>query len=181
MIVIEKYKFRSDFESGNLRSVEKVKRDNGDYEEFDVWTRPDCWETEFSNGNRTWFYFCVSGFENGEKGMKPFWRVPKMGTDWAPIREKPGWVYEGTSMVLTFVHTFRSSHFSFSESTETFFSFCYPFTYQDLVKKLNTISSEFKEGDSSQAKLHNDNIYIHRETLVQSLDGNDVEMLTISS
>lgn len=29
--------------------------------EFNVWTRQDCAGTEFVNGNRTWFYFGVTG------------------------------------------------------------------------------------------------------------------------
>lgn len=56
--------FSSKFDSGNLGRVDKVERPaaNGessssignshiDYE-FNVWTRPDCAETEFENGNR---------------------------------------------------------------------------------------------------------------------------------
>ena len=34
--------------------------------EFRLWTRPDCQDTEFENGNRTWFYF---GLEGGEPGV----------------------------------------------------------------------------------------------------------------
>ena len=29
--------------------------------EFQLWTNPDCHDTEFENGNRTWFYFGVEG------------------------------------------------------------------------------------------------------------------------
>lgn len=63
--------FSSRFDSGNLAHVEKVESTSGDGEgvgagasaptggvssppdyEFNVWTRPDCAETEFENGNR---------------------------------------------------------------------------------------------------------------------------------
>lgn len=63
--------FSSRFDSGNLAHVEKVESVCSDGEgvaggalaptsgtasapdyEFNVWTRPDCAETEFENGNR---------------------------------------------------------------------------------------------------------------------------------
>lgn len=63
--------FSSRFDSGNLAHVEKVESVSNDGEgaaggtlastssiasspdyEFNVWTRPDCAETEFENGNR---------------------------------------------------------------------------------------------------------------------------------
>lgn len=62
--------FSSRFDSGNLAHVEKVETVSSDGEgvgggasaptssiaspdyEFNVWTRPDCAETEFENGNR---------------------------------------------------------------------------------------------------------------------------------
>lgn len=62
--------FSSRFDSGNLAHVEKVESVSSDGEgaaggvaapissisfpdyEFNVWTRPDCAETEFENGNR---------------------------------------------------------------------------------------------------------------------------------
>lgn len=63
--------FSSRFDSGNLAHVEKVESVSSDAEgvlggalpptsstasspdyEFNVWTRPDCAETEYENGNR---------------------------------------------------------------------------------------------------------------------------------
>ena len=29
--------------------------------EFKLWTRPDCYGTEFENNNRTWFCFNIKG------------------------------------------------------------------------------------------------------------------------
>lgn len=68
--------FSSKFDSGNLAHVEKVEHQEGDGDnggsgggtsttsfvlgsslpiadyEFNVWTKPDCAETEYENGNR---------------------------------------------------------------------------------------------------------------------------------
>lgn len=59
--------FSSRFDSGNLARVERVDRAASDGEpagngnngslttpdyEFNIWTKPDCADTEFENGNR---------------------------------------------------------------------------------------------------------------------------------
>lgn len=43
--------------SGNVKIMEM----NVDYD-FKVWTKPDCADTPFENGNRTWFHFSVRGY-----------------------------------------------------------------------------------------------------------------------
>lgn len=32
--------------------------------EFNIWTKHDCYGTEYENGNRTWFYFGMKGKPN---------------------------------------------------------------------------------------------------------------------
>jgi hypothetical protein len=55
---IGSFHFHSDFDSGNLAKVViNEKNDN----EFHLWTLPDCANTPYENGNRTWFYFGVKG------------------------------------------------------------------------------------------------------------------------
>ena len=41
-------------------NVQPAALENTDYE-VNVWTRPDCHNTQYANGNRTWFYFGVRG------------------------------------------------------------------------------------------------------------------------
>lgn len=46
--------------TGNLARAEECKSlDGPDVREFDLWVSRDCAETEFENGNKTWFYFSV--------------------------------------------------------------------------------------------------------------------------
>lgn len=52
------FQFSSNFDSGNLARVEKAEKGEN---EFNLWTSPDCANTPFENGNRTWFYFRVQG------------------------------------------------------------------------------------------------------------------------
>ncbi|XP_075000820.1 cytosolic carboxypeptidase-like protein 5 isoform X5 [Calonectris borealis] len=110
--------FSSRFDSGNLAHVEQVEPPGAggspaactalpaaDYE-FNVWTRPDCAQTEYENGNRSWFYFSVRGGAPGKliklhilnmnkqsrlysQGMSPFVRTLPMRPRWERIRERP--------------------------------------------------------------------------------------------
>ena len=73
--------FTSNFDSGNLARVERVKAEESlspseevdhsstaltpDYE-YNVWTAPDCAGTEHENPNRTWFHFGVKGGQPGK-------------------------------------------------------------------------------------------------------------------
>ena len=84
------FRFTSNFDSGNLGRVELAGEEEGEEEEdpvnprpststlvnrsagvqqpqfsFRLWTKPDCKDTEFENGNRTWFFF---GLEGGPPG-----------------------------------------------------------------------------------------------------------------
>ena len=56
--IIGSFHFYSDFDSGNLAKVEKDEKNDS---EFNLWTLPDCANTPYENGNRTWFYFGVQG------------------------------------------------------------------------------------------------------------------------
>lgn len=55
---IGSFHFHSDFDSGNLARVEKDEKNDN---HFNLWTLPDCANTPFENGNRTWFHFGVKG------------------------------------------------------------------------------------------------------------------------
>lgn len=73
--------FISNFDSGNLARVERVKLEENnssspedadgtfvitpDYD-YNVWTAPDCAGMECENPNRTWFYFGVKGGQPGK-------------------------------------------------------------------------------------------------------------------
>ena len=39
--------------------------------EFNIWTKPDCYGTEFQNSNRTWFFFGIKGIYFAEFKIFP--------------------------------------------------------------------------------------------------------------
>ncbi|KAM5292255.1 cytosolic carboxypeptidase-like protein 5 isoform 1-T1 [Ctenodactylus gundi] len=203
--------FSSRFDSGNLAHVEKVDSVPSDGEgvgggasapiggttsfpdyEFNVWTRPDCAETEFENGNRSWFYFSVRGGTPGKlikinimnmnkqsklysQGMAPFVRTLPSRPRWERIRERPTFEMTDTQFVLSFVHRFVEGR-----GATTFFAFCYPFSYSDCQDLLNQLDQRFPENHPAHSSPL-DTIYYHRELLCYSLDGLRVDLLTISS
>lgn len=50
--------FDSDFDNGNLRSIEETPR--GGYD-FQVWTAADNCGTQYESGHSSWFHFSVAG------------------------------------------------------------------------------------------------------------------------
>ncbi|XP_069461629.1 cytosolic carboxypeptidase-like protein 5 isoform X3 [Ambystoma mexicanum] len=206
--------FSSKFDSGNLAGVEKVEYQEGDGDtagigssgttmlgstlppadyEFKVWTKPDCAETEFENGNRSWFYFSVRGGAPGKvikihimnmnkqsklyaQGMSPFVRTVPARPRWERIRERPAFEMVESQFVLSFVHRFLDNR-----GATTYFAFCFPFSYADCQEMLTGLDERFSDCKRMSANSPLDSIYYHRELLCHSLDGLRVDLLTITS
>uniref|UniRef100_A0A452GTS4 Cytosolic carboxypeptidase-like protein 5 n=1 Tax=Gopherus agassizii TaxID=38772 RepID=A0A452GTS4_9SAUR len=211
--------FSSKFDSGNLAHVEKVEHQDGEGDvagnnsssssstvsavfgsslptadsEFNVWTKPDCAETEYENGNRSWFYFSVKGGAPGKlikinimnmnkqsklysQGMSPFVRTLPVRPRWERIRERPTFEMKETQFVLSFVHRFLEYR-----GTTTYFAFCYPFSYTECQEMLAQLDSRFEECQYMSPSSTLDSIYYHRELLCHSLDNLRVDLLTVTS
>ncbi|XP_064364215.1 cytosolic carboxypeptidase-like protein 5 isoform X2 [Dromaius novaehollandiae] len=198
--------FSSRFDSGNLAHVEKVEPPEGDggpaacgaalpaadYE-FNVWTRPDCAQTEYENGNRSWFYFSVKGGAPGKliklhilnmnkqsrlysQGMSPFVRTLPARPRWERIRERPSFEMVEAQFVLSFVHRFLECR-----GATTYFAFCYPFSYTECQEMLAQLDSRFEECRHMSPSSPLDSVYYHRELLCHSLDKLRVDLLTVTS
>ncbi|XP_033001153.1 cytosolic carboxypeptidase-like protein 5 isoform X3 [Lacerta agilis] len=177
--------FSSKFDSGNLAHVEKVEHLEGDGDgvgnggsgssstsatsmvfgtslpvadyEFNVWTKPDCGDTEYENANRSWFYFSVRGGVPGKlikihivnmnkqtklysQGMAPLVKTVPIRPRWERIRERPAFEMVETQFVLSFVHRFLDCR-----GATTFFAFCYPFSYTECQEMLAQLDAHFAE------------------------------------
>nr|CAI5859940.1 unnamed protein product [Callosobruchus analis] len=196
--------FYNNFDSANLAKVEYVPQDSNisapirpsksmvhdSYDaEFNMWTKPDCAGTPFENGNRTWFYFGFRAPKSGmhvrinlvdlnkqvkmySQGMAPVYRVLPGKTRWDRIQDKP--VYSLTEDIFTLSFKFRTP-----ESTDSimYFAFTYPFSYLELEKMLVNLDNRYLH----IKPLSDDDIYYVRETVVQSIEGRNVDLITISS
>ncbi|XP_069661465.1 cytosolic carboxypeptidase-like protein 5 isoform X1 [Haliaeetus albicilla] len=202
--------FSSRFDSGNLAHVEQVEPPGAgggggggpaawgaalpaaDYE-FNVWTRPDCAQTEYENGNRSWFYFSVRGGAPGKliklhilnmnkqsrlysQGMSPFVRTLPVRPRWERIRERPSFEMVETQFVLSFVHRFLEHR-----GATTYFAFCYPFSYTECQEMLAQLDGRFQECRHMSPSSSLDSVYYHRELLCHSLDKLRVDLLTVTS
>ncbi|XP_045577212.1 cytosolic carboxypeptidase-like protein 5 isoform X2 [Salmo salar] len=196
--------FSSRFDSGNLGRVEKVESfpsdtacptsttlSNAPDYEFNVWTRPDCAGTEHENGNRSWFFFSVRGAVPGRllkvnimnmnkqsklynQGMAPLVKTVPGRTRWERVRDRPTYEMVDNQFILSFTHRLLEV-----KGATTFFSFSYPLSYsesQDLLAQLDQRYPAATLTPSCGAS-----IYFHRELLCYSLDGNRVDLLTVTS
>ncbi|KAL7987149.1 hypothetical protein Chor_006068 [Crotalus horridus] len=212
--------FSSKFDSGNLAHVEKVEHQEGDGDnslngnssintssasvvfgnslptadyEFNMWTKPDCGDTEYENGNRSWFYFSVRGGMPGKlikihivnmnkqtklysQGMTPLVKTVPVKPRWERIRERPAFEMAETQFVLSFVHRFLDCR-----GATTYFAFCYPYSYTECQDMLTQLDAHFAECRHLSPSSYLDAIYYHRELLCYSLDKLRVDLLTITS
>ncbi|XP_069128401.1 cytosolic carboxypeptidase-like protein 5 [Argopecten irradians] len=198
--------FTSKFDSGNLSRVEKVYRDEDeegggggfygepkpDYE-FNVWTKPDCAETEFENGNRSWFYFGIRGWNPNRlikinimnlnrqgklysQGHAPFTRTLPGKPRWDRIRDKPTYETVDGQFILTFTYRFLDL-----KGATAYFAFCFPWSYTETQEQLDQLDTRFADAKNLTSKSNPDSIYYHRELLCKSLDNLRIELVTISS
>uniref|UniRef100_UPI00398E6391 cytosolic carboxypeptidase-like protein 5 isoform X2 n=1 Tax=Pristiophorus japonicus TaxID=55135 RepID=UPI00398E6391 len=206
--------FSSKFDSGNIAQVEKVEHPEGEVDsapsgntgpgsfgnvlptpdcEFNVWTKPDCAETEFENGNRSWFYFSVKGgvpnkvikinIMNMNKqsklysqGMAPFVRTLPGKPRWERVRERPTYEMVENQFILSFMHRFLEYR-----GATTYFAFCFPFTYSECQEMLTQLDEKFEYCKHLTLRSPADTIYYHREPLCYSLDKLRVDLITITS
>ncbi|XP_060524611.1 cytosolic carboxypeptidase-like protein 5 [Cylas formicarius] len=197
--------FYNDFDSANLSRVEFVTQQelallkltpgptHDKFEvpdaEFNIWTRPDCDGTEFENGNRTWFYFGIKACEPAlnvrlnmvdlnrqgkmySQGMAPVFRILPGKPKWERIHDKP--TYNLSDDIFTLSFKYRTPD---NPECCTYFAFTYPFSYVDLQKLLVNIDHKYL----AIQPIGEDDIYYVRETVCKSLEGRNVDLITISS
>ncbi|KAJ8984892.1 hypothetical protein NQ317_002732 [Molorchus minor] len=199
-IVCAQFTFYNDFDSANMGRVEYVPSNesvplkqlskNEVYDaEFNIWTKPDCYGTEFENGNRTWFYFglkapapslhvrfnLVDLNRQGKmysQGMAPVCRVLPGRPKWERITEKPVYTLNDDIFMLSFKFCTPENQHSVM-----YFAFTYPFSYTDLQKMIVNIDAKYL----NQKVMSEDGIYYTRETVTHSMEGRNIDLITITS
>lgn len=171
--IFKDIEFCSDFDSGNLFKVEKT----GD-RSFELWVGPDCCSTLCEKSLRTWFYFKVSA--TGEytftlknlnlqgklfrDGMKPFIKTPTKS--WERLETLISCTVKGdigTNFEICFTYNFIDS--------PVFFSFCYPWSYEDHRDFMDSIS----------IYMNSKALYFYTENLINTLEKRICDLITISS
>ncbi|XP_042527014.1 cytosolic carboxypeptidase 1 isoform X2 [Dipodomys spectabilis] len=184
-------KFNSKFESGNLRKVIQIRKN-----EYDLILNSDI----NSNHYHQWFYFEVSGMRPGvayrfniincEKSNSQFnyGMQPLMYSVREALNARPWWMRVGSDICYYKNHFSRSSVAAGGQKgksyytmtfTVTFphkddvcyFAYHYPYTYSTLQMHLQKLES-----------AHNpQQIYFRRDVLCETLSGNSCPLLTITA
>uniref|UniRef100_A0A5F8G5N9 Cytosolic carboxypeptidase 1 n=1 Tax=Monodelphis domestica TaxID=13616 RepID=A0A5F8G5N9_MONDO len=187
----ESLKFNSRFESGNLRKVIQVRKN-----EYDLILNSDI----NSNHYHQWFYFEVSGMRTGigyrfniincEKSNSQFnyGMQPLMYSVQEALHARPWWIRVGTDICYYKNHFSRSSVAAGGQKgksyytitfTVTFphkddvcyFAYHYPYTYSTLQMHLQKLES-----------AHNpQQIYFRQHVLCETLSGNSCPLVTITA
>ncbi|KGL93995.1 Cytosolic carboxypeptidase 1, partial [Charadrius vociferus] len=184
-------KFNSKFESGNLRKVIQIRKN-----EYDLILNSDI----NSNHYHQWFYFEVSGMKTGigyrfniincEKSNSQFnyGMQPLMYSVQEALNSRPSWTRVGTDICYYKNHFSRSSIAAGGQKgksyytitfTVTFqhkddvcyFAYHYPYTYSTLKMHLQKLES-----------MHNpQQIYFRQDVLCETLAGNNCPLVTITA
>ncbi|XP_025020201.1 cytosolic carboxypeptidase 1 isoform X2 [Python bivittatus] len=184
-------KFNSKFESGNLRKVIQIRKN-----EYDLILNSDI----NSNHYHQWFYFEVSGMRTGsayrfniincEKTNSQFnyGMQPLMYSVQEALSGRPSWIRTGMDICYYKNHFSRSSIAAGGQKgksyytitfTVTFhhkddvcyFAYHYPYTYSALMMHLQKLEST----NSSQQ------IYFRQHVLCETLSGNNCPVVTITA
>ncbi|KAM9137917.1 cytosolic carboxypeptidase 1 isoform 2-T4 [Pangshura tecta] len=184
-------KFNSKFESGNLRKVIQIRKN-----EYDLILNSDI----NSNHYHQWFYFEVSGMRPGigyrfniincEKSNSQFnyGMQPLMYSVQEALNSRPWWTRVGTDICYYKNHFARSSIAAGGQKGKSYytitftvnfphkddvcyFAYHYPYTYSTLRMHLQKLES-----------LHNpQQIYFRQDTLCETLSGNSCPLVTITA
>ncbi|KAM4710064.1 cytosolic carboxypeptidase 1 [Discoglossus pictus] len=187
----EVLKFNSKFESGNLRKVIQIRKN-----EYDLILNSDI----NSNHYHQWFYFEVSGMKTGvayrfniincEKSNSQFnyGMQPLMYSVQEALASRPWWTRVGSDICYYKNHFSRSSIATGGQKGKSYytltftvvfphkddvcyFAYHYPYTYSTLKMHLQKLES-----------LHNpQQIYYRNEVLCQTLGGNGCPVVTITA
>ncbi|XP_039980696.1 cytosolic carboxypeptidase-like protein 5 isoform X2 [Xiphias gladius] len=189
---VEKRSSSPSSDTGSSGSAPSGSTLTPDYE-FNVWTQPDCTGTEHENGNRSWFYFSVRGAAPGKilkinvmnmnnqrklysQGMAPLVRTLPGKNRWERIRDRPTSEIVDNQFILSFTHRLLEMR-----GATTFFSFCYPFSYIECQEMLQQLDESYPNAAQLSPSSAPASVYYHRELLCHSLDGNRVDLLTVTS
>lgn len=176
--------FSSQFDSGNLRSCVATEAGKPECRCFNLYTSGDSAPYDQPQ-YKTWFYFSVRGMAKGDAftfsiknmglqgklfktGLRPVYRSVS-NQKWRRVQGDVAYKNEKTSSTVTWTHTFDELE---DPADVFYFAYTYPYSYTESIIKSRKIINRIQK--SKQA-------YIHREVLAYSLEGREMEMLTLSS
>ena len=174
--------FSSQFDSGNLRNC-LVKEDTPGKHEFNLFISGDSVPYEKAH-YKTWFYFSIKGMPADsvirftirnmgnqgkliKNGLRPVYRSLS-NQKWKRVHDQVNYKNEKGYSTLSWTHDFSDME----KNDIFFFAYTYPYSYTESLIKTKKVISRVQKANSA---------YIHREVLCHSLEGREMEMITLSS
>jgi hypothetical protein len=162
--------FSSRFCSGNMARAEA---DEDEEDEYNVWTTPDCANSEWATTCRSWFHFAVRGGRQGQtigitvmnsnvqnklykRGYKPVVSALVSSPKWRPVSSKVTTNIDDEDYQIHWRHTFAAEE-------EVRFAFCYPHSFAESEAKIVECERLLAHSPALAEK-----IYFHREVLTRS-------------
>lgn len=188
---VDGFLFSSNFDSGNLRHVScsTSSTSNSGIFEFDLKLCADCEGTVYESKYRAWFHFSIRGprctkgniiqftihgVNNHAKlysqGMRPCIKSIPSQPNWDHIKSECIFNNSGEDNQLTFRHAFEYDGID----EVTYFAFAQPFSYSECQAMLQQL-------DHRYLRMNQGNIHYHRELLTTSIEGRNIDLLTITS
>ena len=186
----------SEFNSGNMFHCKKISEDT-----YNIQIASDCQDKELDHQipvYKVWFYFGVQSTITRDLNiniinLNNFLRVYKSGYQIC-IRELEYNVepkdFENSYNLNEEIYWKRFDNFTasidkenhlilkikqkFEEKKYILFSFCFPFSYDKNISFLNYLDDKINKDENSK-------IYFHKETLIQSKEKRNVNLITITS
>ncbi|TDH00187.1 hypothetical protein EPR50_G00185860 [Perca flavescens] len=185
--------FSSKFDSGNLARVEKVEKGSSS-PSTDVAPGGSALSgPNIAPDYESWFYFSVRGAAPGKilkinvmnmnnqrklysQGMAPLVRTLPGKNRWERIRDRPTCENVDNQFILSFTHRLLEAR-----GATTYFSFCFPFSYSECQEMLQQFDKSYPNAAQLSPSSEPDSVYYHRELLCHSLDGNRVDLITVTN
>lgn len=172
---IDNLLFFSNFDSGNMYKAEKTSNNS-----YEIQISADAACAGLSS-YRVWFYFGVKGFKKGSSirlsisnlsylkafnspSYRPVWRCLPSAVEWQRIQGET--LYESNYSSYKYSFTIEILH----SDNDYYFAFTSPYSYADIQKSVKSFEKQVLS-----------DTYFFKETIVNSIDGRPIDLLTISS
>ena len=153
---------------------------------FYIWISPDSIPYDPKGHYKTWFYFSVKGISKGQtlnfsirnmanqgklfkNGLRPVYRSCS-NMKWKRVHGKVQYkCNQNNSHVVNWTHTFENIG---GPDEEIYFAYTYPYSYNESLAKTQNMLKRLRDSETT---------YLHREVLFHSVEGREMELLTLSS
>ncbi|CDW82706.1 zinc carboxypeptidase family protein [Stylonychia lemnae] len=202
-VEVTEQQFIDDSKSEELKQSEEIKSEppkQEGFDEYEIWIAPDSIPYQEEISYRTWFFFSITGFPKDMKtirfrvmnmsnqgklisyGLKSVFiefshqdhlkfireNQPMFRQPWKRIKAKVDHEKGAEGMKMYFHHQLKPTQ---DTKDVLYFAFTYPYTFEDVNRSIEEVKAECSKNDH----------YFHKQTIIKSLEGRDIDLITITA